>query len=134
MVNEPHWELAYIDRVIWVLPVLINDVEVSILHLWVVVIRVASRGLDGPEPSAFTTLDHGTSSPWWDHATSSRIIPGLILGLILSWEKSLLAFIVLSIIKCHVLVLSRSHGASSCSGYPCGIGRVTILSLHWLDY
>jgi hypothetical protein len=57
--------------------------------------------------------------------------------LVLIREKALLlllSFVVLSIIKSHILVLTWDRGACSGSSYSCSVGCITILPLDWLDH
>ena len=137
LVYKSHWKLSNIYRVIRILPILINDVQVSILHLGVIIGRSSSRGLNRSESTSLAALNHRTCSAWRYHASTSCIISCLLIRLVLIWEEALLLSlisIVLSIIESHILVLAWSIGGCSGSSYPCGVSCITILPLDWLHH
>ena len=134
LVYKSHWKLTNIYRVIRILPILINDVQISILHLGIIIGRSSSRGLNRSESATLAAFNHWACSSWRYHASTSWII-SCLFRLVLIWEKALLlSLVVLSIIESHILVLAWGIGGCSGSSHSCGVGCITILPLDWLDH
>lgn len=115
LVYKSHGKLTDVYRIICVLPVLIDDVQViSILHLRLIVVAGCPTSLDGSE-SAGLGFDDRTRCTW--RCQAAWRVSGLArwalllrlygLSILLLWrEKSFLSnFVVLGIIKSHVFIL-----------------------------